>query len=202
MKHKRKKIDKIGYFFKLRKELDEVDRKIMLELFQDGRKSFVDIAKRVDLTSPAVRDRIKKLFEGEIIRVSALTNPIVFYSVSASLGIETDAEGISMLIDKLQNCPFVFHMMRVSGNHNLIIGMVAPNLNMIERIINKQIRSEPGIKHVEVNIGNLPIIPKFLQLRIPDKKLNETPCGVRCDECKYYKDGLCEGCPVTIWYKG
>jgi hypothetical protein len=93
-------------------------------------------------------------------------------------------------------------MMKVSGNHNLIVGMVAPNMNMIERIINKQIRSEPGIKHIEVNIGNLPIIPKFLQLRIPDEKLNETPCGMRCDECKYYKDGSCEGCPVTIWYKG
>ena len=39
-------------------------------------------------------------------------------------------------------------------------GIVAPNFESVDNFIDKEIRNEPGVKHVEVSVGNLPIIPK------------------------------------------
>jgi len=41
-----------------------------------------------------------------------------------------------------------------------MLSIVTPNLESIENFIAKEIRSDPGVKHIEVNVGELPIIPR------------------------------------------
>lgn len=67
------------------------------------------------------------------------------------------------------------------------------------------IRAEPeamGLrKHTvlitdEVKVTN----PKGFKLRLPEEKLEVTPCGLVCKECSLFE--RCSGCPATIYYKG
>jgi DNA-binding Lrp family transcriptional regulator/YHS domain-containing protein len=49
-------------------ELDETDLRILELLTEDARRPFSDIAERVDLSPPAVSDRVEKLRESGVIR--------------------------------------------------------------------------------------------------------------------------------------
>jgi DNA-binding Lrp family transcriptional regulator len=50
------------------RELDETDHTILSLLLDDGRRSWADIADHVDLSAPAVADRVKRLREIGVVR--------------------------------------------------------------------------------------------------------------------------------------
>ncbi len=181
------------------KDLDETDLEIIQSLSKGGRTHFVEIAKRTGLTSAGVKNRVEKLIKNRILEIKGLINIEKFYTMSASIGIEGDPKTISRLVKKFENCPLVYHLDKVSGIHNLVVGIVAPDPERIEYFIDKQIRSEHGIQHVEVNIGGLPIIPKAMALPA-FKRTKISPCGAKCNECEY--KSKCNCCFLSIWYKG
>lgn len=49
-------------------DLDETDREILRLLLEDGRRPYSDIAEVVDLSAPAVSDRVEKLRELGVVR--------------------------------------------------------------------------------------------------------------------------------------
>ncbi|MEM7821291.1 MAG: Lrp/AsnC family transcriptional regulator [Candidatus Aenigmatarchaeota archaeon] len=177
---------------KTKKTLDKVDRFIISELLKDGRTKYTTLAKKLGVTPAAIKERFERLISKNVLRVGPLINTQIFYPVTATIGIETDTEGANILIKKLRNCPLVFNLFKTSGIHNLIISFVGKTLEDIEEFINKQIRIEPGIKHIEVNIGNAPIVPEFIQLKLMySKNQDYTPCGLRkIDEMR------CLNCPA------
>jgi len=170
------------------KALDEVDLEIIRSLSQDGRKSFVEIAKKTGLTSVGVKNRVEKLIKQDVLKIQGLLNIEKFYSVSATVGIEAPSKVISKLIKKFENCPLVYNLVGFpSGHHqNLIIGLVAPNLKRINDLIAKQLRSEPGIRNIEADIGELPITPKGHLLSNLADKSKKCLCEKRCNECEYF----------------
>ncbi len=170
------------------KDLDEVDLEIIRSLSQNGRKSFVDIAKKTGLTSAGVKNRIEKLIKQEMLKVQGLLNIEKFYSVSATVGIEAPSKIVSKLIKKFENCPLVYNLVRFpSGHHqNLIIGIVAPSLERINDLIAKQLRSESMIRNIEADIGELPILPKGHLLSNLADESKKCVCENRCNECEYF----------------
>lgn len=168
------------------KDLDVVDLEIIKSLSQDGRKTFVEIAKETGLTPVGIKKRVERLMEKEILKIQAALNTEKFYSVSATVGVEADPKTISKLIKQFANCPLVYNLVKVSGHHNLIIDIIAPNSKRINDLIEKQIRSNTKIRYLEVDLGELPIIPKTHSLLTFVDKSKKCPCQTKCNECEYF----------------
>jgi len=148
------------------KDLDALDLKIIQAFSQDGRRSFVEIAKKIGLSSVGVKKRVEKLLNQNVLKIQGLLYIEKFYSLSALIEIETDNKTISNLIEKFEKSPLVYLLVKASGRYNLLVGIVTPNLEGIESFISKEIRANPGVKHIEVSVGELPIIPKGLIIPI------------------------------------
>lgn len=176
--------------------LDKVNRLIIHELQKNGRIKLTHLARKLKITPAAVKERIERLLERNVIKVSALVNcenvSSMYYPISATVGIEGDSECVSILTRKFINCPLTTSIQRVSGTHNLIITMVGRDLSCLEKRVNEHIRSEPGIKHVEVNIGKFvqPFIP--IKINYPAAK-DAAPCGIRKDD-----ETKCEDCLAFV----
>ena len=56
------------------KELDELDKKLVRLLIEDGRMSVGTIAKSLEITPPTVRARIETLVRSGVMRVASLLN--------------------------------------------------------------------------------------------------------------------------------
>ncbi|MBI4010116.1 MAG: Lrp/AsnC family transcriptional regulator [Candidatus Aenigmarchaeota archaeon] len=190
---------------KTSKKLDASSRVIISELGKNGRTKLTALAKKLSITPAAVKERVERLMEKNIVRVIGVLNVSELFPISSIIGIEADANTVNILIRKFRTCPLAFHLSKTTGVYNLVIGMVAEDMEHLENRINYHIRNEPGLKHVEVNIGHGAIVPEFRQLRLWQKEKTDTCIcfGGRCDECPAYVDlgGSCRGCPDTLFYK-
>jgi Lrp/AsnC family transcriptional regulator for asnA, asnC and gidA len=175
--------------------LDETNRFIISEVIKDGRVKYTKLANQLGITPAAVKERVERLIKNQVMKPTAMINAAQFFPVTAGIGIEADADGIAVLTRKLRNCPLVVHMTKTSGNHNLILTVVAENFQQLESFLTNQIRSEPGIKHVEVNIGNsTTIIPDFQHIRLYiDNDGEHVPCGLH-----YQDKEVCLNCPGLV----
>lgn len=143
--------------------LDKIDFDIIKTILQDGRKSFAEIAKTIGLSPVGVKNRVDRLLKQNILEIRGLINLEKFYSVSANIGVRAENLTCQKIIKKLNQNPLVFNLMKVSGsNKDLIIDIVAPSNKVIEEFLDQEIRSEAGVKFIEVNTGGLPIIPKAI----------------------------------------
>ncbi len=141
-------------------DLDALDLKIIKILSEDGRKSFVEIAKKTGLSPVAIKNRVERLIARGLLKIQGLLNMEKMYSVSCHILIEADRKAILGLVEKFEKSPLVYHLAKTSGRFNLIMSMAAPSLLSIDDFITEEIRSYPGVQHIEVNIGELPILPK------------------------------------------
>lgn len=168
------------------KDLDRIDLAIIKSLSQNGRNTFVEIAQETGLTPVGIKKRVGRLFEREVIKIQCSLNTAKFYSVSATIGIEAAPKTISGLIKKFASCPLVYNLVKVSGHHNLVVDMIAPDFRRINDLIEKQLRSNSDIRSIEVNLGELPLVPKTHTLPNFADKSKKCPCERKCNECEYY----------------
>lgn len=168
------------------KNLDAIDREIIKALSQDGRQTFVEIAQETGLTPVGIKNRVERLIKKEILKIQGALNVEKFYPTSATIGIEADPNTISALIEKFENCPLVYNLVKVSGHHNLVIDIMAPNAKRITDLIEKQIRTEPKIRYLQVDLGETPVLPKVHSLPNFADKTKKCPCRLKCNECEYF----------------
>lgn len=180
---------------KVKDNLDETNRFIISEMIKNGRVKYTKLAKDIGVTPAAVKERVERLAKNNIIRPTALLNMQELFPVSAGIGIEADPETVKILVRKLTPCPLVLKLIRTSGNHNLIMYIVAEDFAQLESFLNNQIRSEPGINHVEVNIGHSAGgVWDFAHMKLfHEKNAENVPCGLRHDDSL-----VCLNCPGLV----
>lgn len=142
------------------RSIDAPDMKIIKYLAQDGRASFADIGKNIKLSSVAVKNRVDKLIERDILSVRGELNINRFYNISACLFIEATSKAVQFLIEKLAGRAEVYHVAKRSGRHNLVLSILAEDIEGIEDFVDKEVRMAPGVNRVEVVAGELPVVPK------------------------------------------
>ncbi len=140
--------------------LDALDLKIISYLAQDGRESFVEIAKKLQMSGVAVKNRVDRLFKWGILKISGSLRSDRFYTMSAAIQIDAERKTLSRLIERFEKIQEVHHLVKRSGSYNLSVGILVHNLEDIEKFVENQIRSEEGIRSIDVRIGELPIVPK------------------------------------------
>ncbi|MBS3815387.1 MAG: AsnC family transcriptional regulator [Hadesarchaea archaeon] len=182
--------------------LDEKDKEILQLLQKDGRISLSKIGEEIGMSHVAVRKRMKKLRE-EILQINpALNFEELDYRLTL-LSIEAkDDEVREELIETFQDCPRIVLLLKTTGEYNLLAVMLAENQNVQESQTGQcAIRTHPGIRRSEINIGEVPVRPENIQYTPPLKNKNTAPCGEKCDKCQRYLEEKCLGCPSTRHYR-
>ena len=187
--------------------MDDIDRKIISQLQQDGRTTLQDLSKITGYTSMGTKKRLEKLLRGDIIKVSALINPNALKLHPAIVMLEMEsAEAMQELIERFKDCPRVIHIFKTIGGYNLIALVVAETQDTLESISNEKcsLRCSKGIRRSEFYpISDMCFSP-FLAIRenLAHKEEKVTPCRVDCVPCNRYENQKCVGCPTTSYYKG
>ena len=135
-------------------KLDTIDRKILKELQQHGRKSASCIAKKIKVSIPTITERIKKLQDtGVIVGFQAIVDPIkIGLDVAA---IITIISGSSQYYKKVtiaaEETPEIVQCFSTTGNgsHTLLVN--TKNSYTLEELLRK-IQSWPGVIRTETQI--------------------------------------------------
>lgn len=168
------------------KDLDDVDLAIIKDLSEDGRKSFVKIAQKVGLTPVAVKKRVERLLKRNILKIQARLTTEKFCSASATISLSATPAIVTKLIKKFKNCPLVYNLTKIYDHRDLIIDIVVPDIKRIKDFIEKQIKSNPEIKHFNIDLGDTPIVPRTHSLPHFVDHSKKCPCENKCKECEYF----------------
>jgi len=187
--------------------MDDIDRKVVSKLQEDGRASLGEIAKTTGYTSMGAKKRLQKLLEKETITISASLNSSQLKLLPAMVMLEMEsAEAMQKLIEKFKDCPRLINIFKTMGGYNLIALVVAEDQDTLESISVEKcsLRSSPGIRRSEFYpISDIYFSP-FLPIREnkAHKQKAAPPCGVDCKSCGRNEAHKCVCCPAIIHYKG
>jgi Lrp/AsnC family transcriptional regulator for asnA, asnC and gidA len=130
--------------------LDDVSRAIVEQLQTDGRKSYSDIGRAVDLSEAAVRQRVQKLIESGVMQIVAVTDPIQMgFNRQAMIGIRTTGDA-RVVADALSAIGAVEYVVLTAGSFDIMAEVVCNDDSDLLDLLNGTIRTIPGVVDTEV----------------------------------------------------
>ncbi len=119
--------------------MDKYDRLILTALIEDGRLSFAELARRVNLSPPAVAERVAKLESGGVISgyqanvdVSKLGLPI---ECMIELRLNNHQSNSSLVA--LERFPELTSCYRVTGDACVIMHAAVASMNELQALIDR-----------------------------------------------------------------
>jgi DNA-binding Lrp family transcriptional regulator len=137
-----------------RRDLDEIDRRILDELQADARLSNVELAGRVGLSpSPCLR-RVRDLEgQGFVRRYVALLEPAAVglgVSVFVQVSLERQAEkGLGAFERTILERPEVLECYLMTGDADYLLRVVVPDVGAFERFLLDHLTRIPGVASVK-----------------------------------------------------
>lgn len=134
--------------------IDEVDRKLIALLLQDGRASYTDLAKQVGLSRVAVQTRLNALVEqGTIERFACIVNPEhLGVTVSAFFNVEVEPRHLTAVADRLAEEPEVTSLYHMSGPTKLHMHALFPSHQAMEAFLQNKLYPLEGITSVDSQV--------------------------------------------------
>jgi Lrp/AsnC family transcriptional regulator for asnA, asnC and gidA len=129
--------------------LDDLSKRIVEQLQEDGRRSYASIAAAVGLSEAAVRQRVRKLLDAGVMQIVAVTDPLMLgFRRQAMIGItaEGNLEEIAARLSALAQIDYV---VICAGSFDLIIELVCEDDEQLISIVNNQVRAIEGIRGTE-----------------------------------------------------
>ena len=132
--------------------MDEIDRKILIAVQQDGAAGLADLAKVAGLSVSATAERVKRLEERGTIRgwradldPAAAGCPLLAW-VFATLrpGRDDGAFRKAMLRSEV-----VLECHAVTGPRTYLLKLRLPDLTALERFVAEEVRGQPGVEATE-----------------------------------------------------
>ncbi len=134
--------------------IDAIDLKILQILQQHGRARLADIADEVELSAPAVMERVKKLESGGVIKgYQALVDAKkvgkdITAFIGVSIGHQRDIDGFAI---QMLQYPDVLECHHVTGDESFILKVKSANTASLEKLLG-EIRSLEGVTQTVTSV--------------------------------------------------
>ncbi|WP_336965172.1 Lrp/AsnC family transcriptional regulator [Sphingobium aquiterrae] len=144
-------------------EIDDLDRRILAELQQDGRMTNQQLSERVGLSpSPCLR-RLKNLEAAQIIkRYVALVDPdLVGLGVTAFVRVRLDQQGdrhLTEFEDAVGAFPEVMECYLMTGDSDYQLRVVVKDLRAFEDFLRYKLTRIAGVSQVTTSFALRPLV--------------------------------------------
>jgi Lrp/AsnC family transcriptional regulator for asnA, asnC and gidA len=153
---------------------DNIDRKIVNLLMEDGRMHAAEIARRIgNISERAVRYRIDRMVENEVIKISAVVNPkAVGMNVVADIWLEVDSDSIVEVARKMAEFDNVSYVACSIGETDISVQIQARDTGEVYRFVTEVIGKVPGVRKTTTSIVPL-VLKDVYQWRIPPEAVDD-----------------------------
>jgi len=132
-----------------RQALDDVSKKIIEQLQEDGRRPYAAIASSVGLSEAAVRQRVQRLVRSGVVQIVAVTNPLhLGFSRQAMVGIRVDG-ALDPVVAAVSELVEVAYVVITAGSFDVLAEVICEDDEHLLRIINDRIRCINGVRSTE-----------------------------------------------------
>ncbi len=140
---------------------DELDMKLLYELTQDGSISVPNLSKKLGINASVLYSRIKRLLKKKLIKkfTIVINDSLLGIGVKASVGINRDPKLKDAIHKQLMATPEVASISEITGRFDMMIRVLAENLESLHTVVIEKIGKIEGIQNTET----------FVELQMTDK---------------------------------
>jgi Lrp/AsnC family transcriptional regulator for asnA, asnC and gidA len=136
--------------------LDDVDKRIIEQLQQDGRRPYTQIAPAVGLSEAAVRQRVQRLIDFGVMQIVGVTDPkMIGFGRQAMIGLTVEGD-TRKVADAVAAFEEVVYVVLTAGSLDVLVEVVVVDDEHLLDLLNNKIRAIDGVRDTET----------FLYLRI------------------------------------
>jgi len=129
--------------------LDDLSKRIIEQLQEDGRRPYAAIGKAVGLSEAAVRQRVQRLLDAGVMQIVAVTDPLqVGFSRQAMIGVRAEGD-LTAVADRLAEMPEVDYVVITAGSFDLLVEAVTEDDDALLELISSRIRTIEGVRTTE-----------------------------------------------------
>jgi Lrp/AsnC family transcriptional regulator for asnA, asnC and gidA len=127
-------------------ELDDTDREILRILQADARTPFSEIARRIDMSSATVHDRVNRMKdEGVITGYHASVDPKALgYGISALVGLRVKQGREQDTLDRLASIDGVQQLHLTTGEWDVVAQVFAENADALRDLMFERVTQMDG----------------------------------------------------------
>lgn len=140
---------------------DELDMKLLYELKKDGSISVPNLSKKLGINASVLYSRIKRLLKKKLIKkfTIVIDDSLLGIGVKATVGINRDPKLKDAIHKQLMETPEVMTISEVTGRFDIMIQVIADNLETLHTVVIEKIGKIEGIQSTET----------FVELQKTDK---------------------------------
>jgi Lrp/AsnC family transcriptional regulator for asnA, asnC and gidA len=128
--------------------LDDIAKRIIEQLQEDGRRPYATIGRAVGLSEAAVRQRVQKLVDAGVMQIVAVTDPLVLgFPRQAMIGVRASAD-LDTVAERLAAIAEVDYAVITAGSFDLLVEVVCRDDDHLLEIL-QRLRAVEGVAATE-----------------------------------------------------
>ena len=128
--------------------LDDISKRIIEQLQQDGRRPYAAIAKAVGLSEAAVRQRVQRLIDAGVMQIVAVTDPLTLgFRRQTMIAVKCDGD-LQKLADHLAGMEEIDYVVITAGSFDLLLEVVCEDDDHLLEILSR-VRAVPSVTSTE-----------------------------------------------------
>ena len=129
--------------------LDEVSKKIIEQLQEDGRRPYAAIGAAVGLSEAAVRQRVQRLVRAGVVQIVAVTDPLrVGFTRQAMIGIRVGGP-LDPVLQTLRDLDEVAYLVITAGSFDILAEVICEDDQHLLYLLHEHIRPIQGVRSTE-----------------------------------------------------
>ncbi|MBS9803603.1 Lrp/AsnC family transcriptional regulator [Bacillus cereus] len=132
--------------------MDHIDQKIIYILQEDGRVSMTELGKMVNLSTPAVKERVKKLEDKNIITAYRAVIDPEKLNKNVTAFVLFESKKCKQFRDFCKENPMVFECHRLAGQYSYLVKIITESVHQLEEFIDDSM--EFGYPSTLINLSS------------------------------------------------
>jgi Lrp/AsnC family transcriptional regulator for asnA, asnC and gidA len=129
--------------------LDDIDKRLIEALQQDGRRPYTQLAQEVGLSEAAVRQRVRRLVDTGVTQIVAVTDPMTLgFRRMAMIGVRIEGD-VRAAADAISELPEIDYLVIVAGSFDLLVEAVCEDDDGLLALLNDKIRAVAGVSSTD-----------------------------------------------------
>jgi Lrp/AsnC family transcriptional regulator for asnA, asnC and gidA len=127
-------------------QVDDTDRAIIAHLQYDGRMPFTEIANEIGVSEGAVRRRVKRLVESNVLQIVGIAEPqYLGWNAAGMIGITVEVGQIEAVAREISQFPEVSYLFMASGEFDLFAEVYCRDNGHLVSFLNNKLPQVPGV---------------------------------------------------------
>nr|WP_231951463.1 Lrp/AsnC family transcriptional regulator [Nocardia terpenica] len=130
--------------------LDDISKRIIAQLQQDGRRPYATIGKAVGLSEAAVRQRVQRLSDAGVIQIVAVSDPLqvgLFRQAMVAITVDGPLRPVS---DALAAMDDITYVVECAGRYDVLCEAVCSDDEALLDLVSTRLRTLPGVRRAEI----------------------------------------------------